>query len=137
MAEIVFQNPAVIINNVSLTDHVRSMTINYEAELKDITASGSSGRKRKAGLKNWTASIEFNQDYAASKVDATLFPLVGNTTAVPFVAFPNSSAVGAGNPKFSGNCHVESYVPIGGAVGEEGKTSPAIVGHGVLARSTS
>ena len=69
MAELVLTNAAVHINSVDLSDHVRSVTINYNAELHDKTAMGDGARARIAGFKDFTMSVEYNQDYAASKVE--------------------------------------------------------------------
>lgn len=136
MAEIVLKNAAVIVNSVNLSDHVRGVTINYSAELQDKTAMGSSARKRIAGLKDFTISVDYNQDYAASKVDATHFSLVGGTTFAIKI-FPNSTTVGAGNPYYSGACLLESYSPIAGSVGELNTVTINYQGNGVLSRSTA
>lgn len=119
-----------------LSDHVRSVTVNYIAELQDKTAMGSSARKRISGLKDWNASVEFNQDYAASKVDAIYFPIVG-TTGGFVVIKPHSSAVGGGNPRYSGAFVLGSYSPIAGAVGSLATVNIDHQGDGILSRSTA
>lgn len=135
MAEIVYKNARVKINAVDLSTFVRSVTLTYSAEIHDKTAMGSSGRKRIAGLKDWNAAVEFNQDYTASKVDATLFPLVGATTFA-VVIFNNSTSAGAGNHKFNGPALLENYTPVAGAVGDLATVSVNFQGSGVITRTT-
>lgn len=121
---------------VDLSDHVRSVSLTYSAEMQDKTAMGSSARQRIAGLKDWSGSIEFNQDYAASKVDATIWPIVG-TTGGYLVVKPHSSAAGAGNPRYYGAIQIPSYSPITGAVGNVAAVTVDIQGDGLLNRSTA
>lgn len=139
MGELVFKDASVKVGTtaapVDLSDHVRSVTINYSAEMLDKTAMSSSGRRRIAGLKDFNVAIEFNQDFAASEVDATLFGYIGSTAKYITIK-PQSSAADAVNPRFHGNVLLESY-PIGGDVGSLMVTSVTFQGDGVLARSTT
>ena len=136
MAEIVLTNAFVEINAVDLSDHVRSITINYAAEIKDKTAMGDTSRSRLAGLKDWSVDIEFNQDYAASEIDVTLFDLVGAAAfAVEFR--PDAGTVAPTNPKYTGNALLESYPPISGNVGDEHTVGITLQGDGDLTRAVA
>jgi hypothetical protein len=121
---------------VNLTDHVRAVTINYAAEMLDKTAMGSSFRKRLAGLKDWSVTVEFNQDYVAANVDATLFAYVGST-AKRINIRPTTAVVGANNPRFYGEALLESYPPIGGSVGDLATVTATFQGDGVMTRAIS
>ena len=136
MAEIHLRNAFVKINTVDLSDHVRSVTIAYGAEILDKTAMGDSSRTRIAGLKDWSCDIEFNQDFAAAKVDATLFSLVGSTDFAIKIKAVNS-APSATNPQFAGRVLLESYPPLGNAVGELATVSVTFQGDGDLSRETT
>lgn len=136
MAVMVLTDAFVSINGVDLSDHVKSVTIDYSAEMLDDTVMGATTRTNKGGLKNWSIEIEFFQDFAASEVDATLFPLVGSTFTV-IVRPVNGTAVGATNPNFTGTGILESYPPLGNAVGELATTSITIQPAGALSRATS
>ncbi len=116
--------------------HVRSVTINYEAEALDITEMGNSTRANLAGLKTWSIDVECLQDYAASNVDALLFPKIG---AVKFYiqVKPTSGSVSATNPQFYGYCILQNYQPITGAVGDVQAVSASFVCAGDLTRSTT
>jgi hypothetical protein len=135
MAEFVFTNPYFTINGVDLADHVRSITLDYSADMVDATAGGDSTRTRLGGLKDWTATVEFLQDFAASKVDATIFPLVGTTTTIVFR--PTNAAKSATNPEYSGTGIVESYPPVSGGIGDLATARVVIRAAGPLSRATS
>ena len=134
MADLIWNDAFFTINSVDLADHVTSLTLNYGVELLDITAMGDGARDRIAGYKDWSIEVEFNQDFAASNVDATMFPLVG-AAATAVELRPTSAAASATNPKFTGNVIVESYPPLGGGVGEVLKTSVSLQGAGTLTRA--
>lgn len=137
MASFVLKNAFVLINAVDLSDHVKQVTVNYSAELKDKTAMSMNSRAKIAGLKDWSIDVQFFQDYAAAKVDATLFPIVGNQVAVE--VRPDAGARSTTNPGFTGNGIIESYQAVAGTVGDEAMAPVKILGaDGVpLARQTS
>jgi hypothetical protein len=135
MAQLVLTDASVVINSVDLSDHVKSITLNYAADMNDDSAMGDTTHSRIGGLLDWSMDIELQQDYAASKTDATLFALVGTTFTV--TVKPTSSAVSATNPSFSGTGILESYPPIAGAVGDEALASITIQSAGTLTRATS
>ena len=117
MAELVFTNAYVIVNSVELSDHVRSVTLKYDADMQDQSAMGDTTKVNIAGLKNWSFDFEFNQDYAAGSVDATLFPLVGGS-AVTVEVRPVNSGRSSTNPGYNGSAICSSYNPTSGKHGE-------------------
>ena len=137
MAKYVLLDGYVLVNAVNLSDHVKSVTITWEAEDMDSTSMGVSGsRTHDAGLKNWSAELEVFQDHATGSVDATMFPLLG-AAAFACEFRPTSGAVSATNPKFTGNAILLSYSPLAGEVGEYSMTSIPLSGSGVLTRATA
>jgi len=140
MAELVLKDCYLVIGTTAaptnLTDHLRSVTITYGAELQDKTAMMDEARTRIAGLKDFSIALEFNQDFAAASVDAVFFAMVGST-AKRVVIKPTTAIVGAANPRFTGSVVLESYSPIGGAVGDMGVAPVTLQGDGVLSRSTT
>ena len=124
MPTMVYTDAYVRINGTDVSNHVKSVQLNYEAEMLDDTVMGTTGtRSNKPGLKNWTLQVEFLQDYAAGSIDATLFGLVG-AAAFPVVVRPvKSTVVGATNPNYTGNAVLESYPPLTGEVGALGTAS--------------
>lgn len=130
-----FYNAKVTIGGVDLSDHVKSVRVSQEAEALDITAMGDTTKKALGGLLSWSIEIDFEQDYAASKVDATMAPLVGATAAI--VVIPENAAVSATNPSYTGTGLLTSYQPIGGQVGEAHMTQAKFVSAGPLTRATA
>ncbi len=136
MATLVLTDAFFSINAVDLSDHVKSVSIDYSAEMLDDTAMGDTTRSSKGGLKDWTMSVEFHQDYAASNVDATIFSLVGVTTAI-IVRADNTAGVSATNPNYTGTGIVENYQPVAGAVGDLAAVPISIKAASTLTRATS
>lgn len=135
MAEIVLTDAKLICNSVDLSSWVRSITLQYGADAVENTAMTDTTHTRQGGLKDWSVSVEFNQDYAAAAVDATLFALVG--TVFSFEGRPTSAVASATNPKYTGNVLLESYQPINGSVGDLNTSSVNMVAAGALTRATA
>tara|TARA_Y100000310_G_scaffold304143_1_gene343033 strand:+ start:370 stop:765 length:396 start_codon:yes stop_codon:yes gene_type:complete len=126
----------VSLASVDLSDHVTRVTLNYESDAVEDTNMADTARQFLAsGLTRWGLEVEFHQDYAASKVDATLFSVVGTSIAVEIR--PDSDAVSATNPKFTGNAILTRYQPVAGSVGEMAMAPVTLVGVGALTRATS
>lgn len=135
MASFAFTNAFVSINAVDLSTFCRSVTLNVEAEDLEDTAMGDTFRSRIGGLKDWSVDLEFNQDFAASAVDVSIFSLLGTVVAV--IVKPVNAAASATNPQYSGNVLVSEYNPLDGSVGDLATTSVSWPGAGALTRATS
>lgn len=120
---------------VDLSSYVRAVTVTYSVELLDKSAMGTSFRRRIAGLKDWTAAVEFNQDYDAGKVDAILFAMIGAESQRIEIK-KDSKAVSKENPLYHGDCLLPDYTPITGSVGALAIVSVTFQGDGILKRST-
>lgn len=127
MAKTVLTNADVIVNAVNLSQWVRQVAIDFSAAEVESTSMGNAGQARLPGLLDWSLDITFAQDFAASAVDATLFPLVG---AAPFQieVRPTNAARSATNPAYVGNGILPSYKPIGQKVGALTEAVIKIVG---------
>lgn len=135
MAQLVLTNASITINSVDLSDRANSVTVNYEIDSVESTTFGSTGHKFVGGLQNVSVEIAFMQDFAASEVEATIFPLVGTQTTV--VIKPTSSAVSATNPSYTiADTFLASHTPVAGAVGEMAMTNLTFTG-GALTKATS
>ena len=133
MPEVVLTDAVVTINAVDLSDHVRQITVNLTRADKDFTAMGASGKARRAGLADDSFTVEWNQDYAAANVDATMFPLLG---AAPFAvtARATSAAKSATNPSYEGSCILTDYNPVDGSVGDELTANTSLPVDGIITR---
>lgn len=135
MAKIVLTDASITINSVSLSDLSNSCTINYEVDSVEVTAFGDTAHKFAGGLTNLSVEIALMQDFAASKTEATIFPLVGTTTTL--VIKPTSSAVSSTNPSYTiASAFLASHTPIAGSVGELSMTTLTFTG-GTITKATS
>ena len=135
MAKFVLTDASLVINSVDLSDHVASVTLELNSEEIDTTAFGSTFMSKTGGLKSGTLSIDFQQDFASSEVDQTMFPLFGSTTT--FVLKATSGSVSATNPSYSGSILVTQHIPVANAVGELATMSVSFPTSGTITRATS
>jgi hypothetical protein len=86
-------------------------------------------------LQNITVDVEFMQDFAASEVEATVFPLVGTQTTV--TVRPSSASTSTTNPLYTvSNTFLAAHTPVAAAVGELAMTSLSFTG-GTLVKTTA
>jgi hypothetical protein len=136
MAAFVITAPVITVNGVDLSDHVDSVEINDETADVKTTNFGSSGNEtRVGGLKSGSITINFQQDYAASKVDATIWAARGTAIAVNVKA--TSASNSATNPRYDGSYLVTQYKPVSGKVGDLSVLSITWPRTGDLTRTTS
>ena len=134
MAALVLIDPFISINGVDLSSHFTSISIEPSADLQEDTAFGDEWMSRVGGLKDFSMSGDYNQDFATGALDATLWPLLGVST--PIIVRSQSGPASPTNPQWSGNVLMESYMPIGGSVGDLLVGSVTFPGNGPLARTT-
>jgi len=135
VAVFVLTDASVTVNSVDLSTYVTSVTLNYEKDSVEVTAMGSSGHTFTGGLQNISLDVTFNQDFAATKVAATLDALIGLTTTV--VVKPTTAAVSATNPSYTiSNAFLAGTQPVAGSVGDLASTSVSFTG-GTLVKATS
>lgn len=135
MAHLVLTDASVVWNAVDLSDHVTSVSLDFSVDEQPDSNMGDTWNARMAGLKDVSGTIEFDQDFAAGEVDATLWASIGTTVTVTIK--PTSAAVSATNPSYSGSAFFTSYSPVSGAHGEKARTSVPFVGSGTWTRATS
>jgi len=136
MAVAVLYDVDVSINAVDLSDHGKRCVVTFNAEMLDHTTFGLDTRRNIAGLKDWSIEVDFEQDYAASNVDATLWALVG-AVAFTVIVKPASGSVSPSNPSFTGLAVLEGHTPINGDTGVIQIITARFVCAGVLTRATS
>ena len=135
MAEFMLNNASVTINSVDLSSYVTSVTLSRSADSLETTAMGDTARTFIAGLTNGTIDIDFNADFAASKTEATIYPLVGTTTAV--VVKPVAASVSATNPSYTFNVIVNEWDTLNGSIGELATHSVSWQIAGAITKATS
>jgi hypothetical protein len=121
MAIYVNKDIQVKVNSIDLTAYVTNVEVVQAVDSVESTAMSTTavnGHTFVGGIQNNTMTITFNQDFASSKVHATLKGLVGVNTTV--VVRPTSAVAAAGtNPDFTlTGALMSEYRPVMGAVGD-------------------
>ena len=139
MARIVLTDASVVINGVNLSEYITSVALSTSDDVVDTTGFGSGARTRVAGLSDNSVTLEFNQDFASSALEASInavgSSLVGTTTTV--VVKPSSGAVSASNPSFTFSAVVAEWQPLSGAVGELATISATWPISGTITKAVS
>lgn len=133
MAIFVLKNASVTIGAVDLSSYVSSVVVDYNFDAIPSDVMGNTGHTFQAGLQNSTVTVNLNQDFAATKTEATVFPLVGTTTTV--VVKSDAGAVSAINPSYTLSGFLASSQPVNGAVGD--LAAMQLVFTGSLTKATS
>ena len=115
MAKFYHKQAYVSIGGVDLSDHIANFEINETRAELTTTAFGDHGVRRISGLEDSSVTIDFHEDYAASEVHATIYPLIGGTVGFNYAPF--GTTIGTTNPLYSGNVLVTEWT-AGGAVGD-------------------
>jgi len=136
MAIFVATDFSVSINgSTALASYLTQVELKASANDITTTAFGSTWVTRVAGLKEGSLTLNFNQDYAASTVDATLWPLLGANATV--VIKPTSSAVSSANPAYTAICLVTDLTPVSGQIGDLATFSVTWPTSGTVSRATA
>jgi hypothetical protein len=116
VAKFLAQDFKVTLAGVNLSNNIKSVELQISVDDKETTAFGDGYTTRIAGLKSGSLKLDFMQDFGASSVEATIYPLIGTLATV--VITPTSSSVSATNPSYTAVCLVNSHSPVAGAVGD-------------------
>ena len=136
MAIFVATDFSVSINgSTALASYLTQVELKTSANDITTTSFGNTWVTRVAGLKEGSLTLQFNQDYAASAVDATLWPLLGSNATV--VIKPTSTAVSATNPAYTAVCVVNDLTPVGGQIGDLATFSVTWPTNGTVSRATA
>ena len=121
MARLVLTNVNITVAGVDLSDHIASVTLGSTYDVLETTAFADgnvpqAAKNRIAGLVDNSVTLEFHQDFAASSVEATIYPLLGTVVAVEVQ--PVNAAISVDSPLYTFNALVSEWTPLNGAVGE-------------------
>jgi len=135
MAKFVATDYSVSINGTDFSTSLASVELTVESDDVETTAFGGEWRTRVGGLKQASLTLEFHQDFGASSVDATLFPLLNTIATV--VILPTSDSVASTNPSYTANCLVNQYQPFASSVGDLATLSVTWPVSGTVTRATA
>jgi hypothetical protein len=132
---IVITNANISIGGVDLSSHVTKVTLSTSRAEIETTTFGNTAVRRVAGLADSSVAIDFNQDFAAASVEATLYPLLGSTAAI--IVKPNGTATGTANPSYTFSALVTEWMPLDAQVGELASASITWPIDGTIAKATA
>jgi hypothetical protein len=132
---IVITNANVSIGGVDLSSHITKVTLSTKRDEIETTTFGNTAKRRVAGLADSSVAIDFNQDFAAATVEATLYPLIGSTAQI--VVKPNGTATGTANPAYSFSALITEWMPIDAQIGELSGASVTFPIDGTIAKATA
>lgn len=139
MAVFAFTDGYVALGSGSLTERsswIKAVTLTVEVDELEVTEfTDGSWRNHIGGMKSGSLALTFNQDMAASQVDATVWPWLGSSILFDVRADRNA-AVSATNPKYTGSVLVTNY-NLGGSVGDLAELSVTWPVTGAVTRATS
>ena len=140
MADKVLFDPYIDLDGNDLSAQCKQVTLPQEVEQLDGTRGGDTTRRNVPGLKNWSMTATFVQDFSPGGLDSIISGLLGSAITVEVRS--DTDAVGGSNPKFTADGMIASYNPLGQQVGElvevEVEIVPAYKAAGpTLVRATS
>jgi hypothetical protein len=126
MAIYVTKTASIGIGGVDLSSYVKQITFDMGTEAVDLSAMGNTTRIFGAGLRTVNVSVDFLQDFASAKVDATLGAAVLAGTLVQVNIMAAGTTASATNPRYWFQGYIESYTAVAGNVGEAGTAKVTI-----------
>lgn len=118
MAHFVTKDAVLTVDGVNLSDHVTDLELSTERDEVEATGMGATNKVYVAGLGDATISVTFMQDFAATEVHATLYPLSNSNTPFVVTVKPTSATTSTTNPQFSMTCLMYGYTPLSGSIGD-------------------
>lgn len=135
MAKFVATDYGISIGGDDFSSSLASVTLDISSEEQETTSFGDAWRERIGGLKDASVSLDFHQDFGASAVDATLWPLLGTTVTI--VIMPKGSeSSSATNPTYTFDALVTEYQPFASSVGDLATLSVSWPVTGPVVRGT-
>jgi hypothetical protein len=105
-------NVGLKIATVDLSEYVTSITLTQTFDEVETTSMGAQSHQFSRGLEASTLTVDFLNDWAAAKVQATLQAAYG--TSVTAIVIPvKGTAVGATNPTYTMSILVNNLTPVG------------------------
>jgi hypothetical protein len=105
-------NVGLKIATVDLSEYVTSITLTQTFDEVETTAMGADSHQFSKGLEASTLTVDFLNDWAAAKVQATLQAAYG--TSVTAIVIPvKGTAVSATNPTYTVSILVNNLTPVG------------------------
>jgi len=135
MAKLVLTNASVSIAGTDLSTSITNITLETKYDIIETTTFGNTAKTRVAGLADNSLTLDFLQDFAASSVEATIYPLLGTTQTI--IIKPVSGTTTTTNPQYTVSALISDWTPLKGAVGQLATASVTWPISGTIAKATS
>lgn len=135
MAKFVATDYSITLNGTDLSSSLQSVNLTIQSDEVETTTFGGGWKTMVGGLKQGSLQLNFFQDFGASSVDATLFPLLNTIGTV--VIKPTSTATSATNPSYTVPCLISQYQPFNSSVGDAATLSVTWQTSGTVTRATA
>jgi hypothetical protein len=135
MAKLVLTNASVSIAGTDLSTSITNITLETKYDIIETTTFGNTSKTRVAGLADNSISLDFLQDFAASSVEATIYPLLGTVQTI--IVKPVSGTTTTTNPQYTVSALISDWTPLKGAVGQLATASVTWPISGTIAKATS
>lgn len=123
MGKFVMKNASITVNGTNLSDHCSSVTVENTTDEVDVTSFGSNNyRAFLPGFLDANITATFFQDFAASSVDAILWPLNQSGGTFDVVVLSSGTTASSTNPSYTLRASLFNFNPMGGAVGDAAST---------------
>jgi hypothetical protein len=125
MSKFLLNSVKVVVNSRDLSDHAFNVDTPSEKEQVDVSGfSATATREFLPGVADQTIEVQFENDFAASSVHATLEPLYSGGSVFPLYVQPDMTAgTSATNPIFGGTAVLFSYNGLSGALAARAETT--------------
>jgi hypothetical protein len=124
LSKFLLKDVKVMVGTVDLSSHAFNVDTPGTKEQVDVSGFSTTGtREFLPGLADESIVIQFENDFAASQVHATLEPLYRNGTTTLVYVTPTSAAVSATNPAFGGQGVLFDYNGLSGALNARSETT--------------
>jgi len=139
MGKLVLKDAYVEIDGTDLSDRASQVAIETPADEVEMSTFGGDYHEFGQGLKDATVTVTFFQDYAATSVDAVLWPLHESGETFPVIIRPTSAVVSDDNPQWDMTGRLFNYSPISGEHGAANTVDVSIrnASEAGVVRSTS
>lgn len=118
MSKFVVTGTKVTLNGSDISSSCARAELVINAAEVDTTDFGSNGWTEViGGLKSGSVSLDFHSDFGAGAVSNLFQDLVGTIGTVTLIA-ANGTAASATSPLYTAEVLVNSFTPVGGAVGD-------------------
>lgn len=121
-AKFVLLQCQIVVNGVNFSDHTDNVEVVLSKKSVETTSFSGGGFEQIQGLREDYFTLNFQQDFSAAEVDATLYPLYNNGNEFLVTVNPTTGVNSPTNPQYSGTCILLDYTPLTGKVGSLSST---------------